>query len=79
MLNFKSKNIMTGEFVIDGHIVAGYNAELSSNDPSVLIMNSWINNQELYKEHRLEARAAQAEFEDAVYAIQDEMLAKLAE
>lgn len=55
-------------------IVAGYNASIDSSNLNNVQLNSWINNTSLYKANRTACRADQAAFEDAVYAVQDEMI-----
>lgn len=65
---------LTGESVVDNTIVAGYNASIDSKNLDSVQFSSWINNPALYKANRATCRADQAAFEDAVYAVQDEMI-----
>lgn len=57
-------------------IVAGYHASIDSKNLDNIQFSSWINNTALYKANRTVCRADQAAFEDAVYAMQDEMIAE---
>lgn len=75
MLQLRKKNTIEGESVIDGTIVQGYRAELNEANPENLVMSDWIVNQQLYKENRSAVRADLHEFEDTVFAMQDELLA----
>ena len=76
MLNCKQKITITGESVIDGVNVAGFSASIDSTDPSNVTFSTWQNDKQAYKENRVAVRADQAEFEDFVYAKQDELLAQ---
>lgn len=75
MLQLRKKNTIEGESVIDGVIVQGYRAELNEANPENLVMSDWIVNQQLYKENRSAVRADLHEFEDTVFALQDELIA----
>lgn len=77
MLNYKQKITITGESVIDGVNVAGFSASIDSTDPNNVTFSTWQNDKQAYKENRVAVRADQAEFEDFVYAKQDELLAQL--
>ena len=76
MLNINEKVLMTGESVVEGQVAATYNAQIDSADPGNIIFTSRQNDKELYKKNRKVCIADQAEFEDAAYARQDEMIAK---
>lgn len=76
MLKMRQARNITGECVIENVVVAGYSATLSSDDPNHVQFGFWINDPAMYKEHKAEARLDQAAFEDAVYAIQDEIIAE---
>lgn len=77
MLKKRQTTVVHGECMIGELAIAGYSAELNSANPERVQFSYWINNPNMYKEHRVEARADQAAFEDAVYLLQDEMLAAL--
>lgn len=75
MLNIVQKTTITGESVINGVSVAGFSAAIKSTDPSDISFSVWQNNKQAYKENRIAARKDQADFEDFVYAKQDELIA----
>lgn len=84
--NFKKNITLTGQSVItvtneDGTtkevVVETYNASINSADPVNMNLSSYQNDKVLYKANRAQCRADEAEFEDACYAIQDEILAEL--
>lgn len=83
--NFKQNITLTGQSVIevtaeDGttkEVVAEtYNATINSADPENMNLSSYQNDKALCKKYRSQCRADEAEFEDACYAIQDEMIAE---
>lgn len=67
---------MENEITVDGMSVKGQRAVINSIDPNEITIDNWMNNPNLYKEHRKEIRALEAEFEDSVYNKQDEMILK---
>jgi hypothetical protein len=79
MLNITKRITLSGQTIIDGASVAGYSANIDSENPSDMTLSMWQNNKELYKENRTTCRQEQAEFEDTAYALQDEMIASLKE
>ena len=78
MLTKRHTTNINGECIINDVMVAGYSATLSTTNPMDIQFGFWINDTELYKAHRAEARADQAAFEDYAYSVQDEMLAQYA-
>lgn len=75
-----TKNInITGTSVINGEVVCGWQATLDENQPQAMSINGWKNNEMLYKENREQCRSEQVEFEELVYALQDELIAKVVE
>jgi hypothetical protein len=85
--NFKKSITITGQSVIevtaeDGttkQVVAEtYNATINSADPGNMNLSSYQNDKAVCKANRIQCREDEAEFEDACYAIQDEMIAELA-
>lgn len=78
-LQIRKKATIEGESVINGVIVQGYRAELNEANPENLVMSDWIVDQVAYKANRAAVRADLCEFEDTVFAMQDEMLAAKAE
>ena len=78
MLNMKKSITVTGKSMIDGKEAAGYSATIDSANPADMNISSWQSNKELYKANRVQCREDEAAFEDAVYALQDEMIAEKA-
>lgn len=85
--NFKQNITLTGQSVItvtneDGTtkdvVAESYTATINSADPANMNLSSYQNDKVIYKTYRSQCRADEAEFEDACYAIQDEMIAELA-
>ena len=74
-LQIRKKMTIEGESVINDKIVQGYRAELNEANPENLVMSDWIVDQAAYKANRSAVRADLCEFEDAVFALQDELLA----
>lgn len=76
MLNITKSITLKGTSTIDGVVVEGYQAVINSANPNEMNISSWQQNKPLYKENRAQCRADKAEFEDAAYALQDELLAE---
>lgn len=76
MLKIKKSTTITGHSVINGVDVCGYQAIIDNENPEMLSMSEWKNDELLYKENRTVCRADEAEFEDLVYALQDELIAQ---
>ena len=67
---------LTGRSMIDGVQAEGYSATINSDNPSDITFSSWQTDKGLYKDNRAQCRKDSADFEDAAYAIQDEMIAE---
>lgn len=78
MLNMKKSITLTGESMINGVQAEGYSATINSNDPEDMTLTSWQADKALYKANRAQCRQDAADFEDAAYALQDEMIAEAA-
>lgn len=85
--NFKQNITLTGQSVItvtaeDGStkdvVAESYTATINSADPVNMNLSSYQNDKAVYKANRAQCRKDEADFEDACYAIQDEMIAELA-
>lgn len=76
MLNYKKSITLTGGSCIDGVQAEGYSATINSENPEDITLSSWQTDKELYKKNRSQCRQDAAEFEDAAYAIQDELIAE---
>lgn len=74
-LQSTKKITFEGESVINGVVVQGYRAEISTSNPENVQMSEWIADQNGYKANRVQARKDNGEFEDMVYALQDELIA----
>lgn len=74
-LQIRKKATIEGESIINGVAVQGYRAELNETNPENLVMSDWIVDHVAYKANRSAVRADLCEFEDTVFAMQDEMLA----
>ena len=72
--NMKKEITLTNESKIDDVIVMGFSATIDSENLTNVRFSDWINDNALYKEHRAECRKDMADFEDAVFAIQDKMI-----
>lgn len=78
MLTKKKEIVITGESVLeDGTKVAGFRATINSNKPEEPDFTSWQQDKAAYKANRLLARADEAEFEDYVYSVQDDMISEM--
>lgn len=78
MLNMKKSITLTGESMINGVQAEGYSATINSNDPEDMTLSSWQTDKALYKANRSQCRQDAADFEDAAYALQDEMIEEAA-
>lgn len=77
MLNTEKSVTFSGKSVIDGKEAEGYTAVIKSNNPKDMTITSWQIDGATYKENRVQCRKDKADFEDAVYIMQDEMIAAL--
>lgn len=78
MLNMKKSVTITGQSIVDGVVAEGYQAVIDSENPSDMNITSWQQDKAVYKANRAQCRADAAEFEDAAYELQDEMIAEKA-
>lgn len=84
--NVKQNITITGQSIVevtDGDetkqvVAEGYSATINSDKPEDMNISSWQQDKATYKAYRSQCRADKAEFEDKVYAIQDELIAELA-
>lgn len=75
-LQARRRVMIEGESVVNGVVIQGYRAEMNEADPeNSLNMSDWIADKAGYKANRVQARKDSIEFEDMVYALQDEMIA----
>lgn len=77
MLSTLRKNItITASSQIDGKNVEGYSATINSENLDDVSFSQFQTDKELYKKNRTQCRKDNAEFEDLVYTIQDQMIAE---
>lgn len=77
MLKTEKKIKFTGNSMLDGVIAEVYEATINSNNPADMNITSFQQNKAVYKENREQCWADRAAFENAAYALQDEMIAAL--
>lgn len=76
MLTMKKSITITGSSIIEGVIAEGYQAVIDGENPSEMNLSSWQQDKAAYKANRTQCRKDAADFEDAAYALQDEMIAE---
>lgn len=76
MLNMNKSITLNGTSTIDGAVAEGYQAIINSDNPEDITFSSWQQDKALYKANRVQCRKDAEEFEEASYAIQDEMLSQ---
>lgn len=70
-----NKNItLNGVSQINGQSVVYMSASLSTDNSSSSNVNKSISNQELYNANKAQVRQDMADFEDAVYRVEDELV-----
>lgn len=75
MLEINKSITLIGNSKVNDVLVKVFDAKINENDPENLTINNYVTNYELYKANRTAIATEQAQFEDAVYKIQEEMLA----
>ena len=78
MLKIKKNIELTGQSMIEGTQVEYYTAKIESDNPENITFSSVRTDKTLYKDNRAQCRQDAAEFEDAAYALQDELIAEKA-
>lgn len=66
-----------GHTIVDGKKIVQYTCIIPANNPADMRIGITKLDPEAYKAHRDICRADFAEFEDAAYALQEELLAKI--
>lgn len=74
MLNLEKSVTLIGASMINGVQAEGYTAKINSENPDDITFSNWQTDKKLYKENRDQCRKDSADFEDAAYAVQDEMI-----
>lgn len=77
MLKTNKATTIKGFSVIEGKNAAGFQAVINSDNPEDMTITNWQMDKALYKANREQCRADQAAFEDAAYALQNEMIAEM--
>lgn len=77
MLRIRKNVTLNGESIFGEKQAAGFSAVINSENPEDMTINQWQANKSLYKEKRVDVNADFAEFQNAAYALQDEMIAAL--
>lgn len=77
MLSTTKVIIVNGHSVIDGIEAMAYSAQFDCSTPHNVSFNYYMSNNAVYKANREECRRDQTEFEEYVYALQDEALANI--
>lgn len=70
----ETKITITGRSVIDGVEACGFQAQINSENPDNMSLNTWQTNTNLYKENREQCRADRLEFEEYCFEVQDGMI-----
>lgn len=78
MLKIEKKLELTGASMINGVQAEWLQAKIDSNNPQKVEFGKSITDTDLYKANRTQCRQDAADFEDAAYALQDEMIAEAA-
>lgn len=78
MLNMTQTITLNGNSTIDGVVAEGYTATINSDNPADMTISRWQADKEVYKANRTQCRKDSADFEDAAYALQDELIAERA-
>ena len=73
--NIVENVILNNNITVDGMTVKSQQATINSTNPEDMVFSEWTSDKELYKEHRVEIRSLEAEFEDYAFARQEEMIA----
>lgn len=79
MLKQTEKITMTGESIIAEKVVCTYAATIDVANPQNVSISQYQKDKEAYKANRDECRADYAQFEDAVFARQAELMSQQAE
>ena len=77
MVTKTTKIIVEGKCAVGDDVIAHFFATIANADPENINFSTRYIDKNACKEHRDVVRADEAEFEDYVYSIQDDMLSKL--
>ena len=66
---------LVGNIKIDDTVVKSITADI--NEKGISTISEWINNAELYAANRREIRKQEAEFQNKIYEVEDEIIQEL--
>lgn len=78
-LNYKKSITITGESKINGEIAASFNGNITTDTAGNSSVTTSIHNQALYRANRVECRKDMDDFQEKVWAAEDDFLAELEE
>lgn len=73
-LEAKKSISITGESKINGQSVIYLSANVTTDSAGNTSINQTINNQELYRQNRVECRKDVEDFQDKVWTVEDDLL-----
>lgn len=73
-LETKKSISITGESKINGQSVIYLSANVTTDSAGNTSINQTINNQELYRQNRVECRKDVEDFQDKVWTVEDDLL-----
>lgn len=73
-LEIKKSISITGESKINGQSVIYLSANVTTDSAGNTSINQTINNQELYRQNRVECRKDVEDFQDKVWTVEDDLL-----
>ncbi len=78
-LETKKSITITGESKINGQSVIYLSANVTTDSAGNTSINQTINNQDLYRQNRVECRKDVEDFQDKVWAVEDDLLSEVEE
>ena len=75
MLEINKSITLVGNSKVGDVTVKVFDAKINESDPENLSLNNYVTNYDLYKANRTAVTADQTAFEDAVYALQESLMA----
>lgn len=78
-LETKKSISITGESKINGQSVIYLSANVTTDSAGNTSINQTINNQELYRQNRVECRKDVEDFQDKVWTVEDDLLQEVEE
>ncbi|MGH1707749.1 hypothetical protein [Enterococcus gallinarum] len=78
-LETKKSISITGESKINGQSVIYLSANVTTDSAGNTSINQTINNQDLYRQNRVECRKDVEDFQDKVWTVEDDLLSEVEE